>query len=244
MANTQTFAGDTTVVAPHPGSPRMPRWKVGELPEAPRFEWRNWWHFLGPGLLMGGAAIGGGEWLTGPIVTAKYGGSLLWLASLSILGQIIYNIEISRYTLYTGEPIFTGKCRTLPGPMFWVAVYLMLDFGTVFPYLAASAATPLVTMYLGKVPDPVEHAVMLRGLSLVIFLLALLPMIFGGKVYNSLKAVMTFKIVLVMGFLLVLAFFYSHTATWVEIFSGFFKFGQIPIDKQGGLDNLFVALWE
>src|SRR6185436_18904122 len=96
---------------------------------------------LGPGLLMGGSAIGGGEWLVGPKLTALYGGSLLWLATISILGQMIYNIEISRYALYSGEPIFTAKCRTLPHPMFWVVVYLFLDFGTFFPYLAANAAT-------------------------------------------------------------------------------------------------------
>ncbi|MFN0055891.1 MAG: Nramp family divalent metal transporter [Planctomycetales bacterium] len=230
--------------APHPGAQDMPRWNLGTLPDAPRFQWKNLWQFLGPGLLMGGAAIGGGEWLLGPRVTAMYGGGLLWLATLSILGQVLYNIEISRYTLYTGEPIFTGKCRTLPGPLFWVLVYLALDFGTVFPYLAASAATPIVTMYLGKVPDPIEHGTLLRGLSLVIFGLALLPMVFGGKVYNSLKLIMTFKIVVVMGFLLILAFFYSHAGTWTEIFSGFFKFGQVPVGTEGDLDNVLVALWE
>jgi hypothetical protein len=244
MAVPTPVAQNSSAAAPHPGSQAMPRWNVADLPEAPVFQVKDLWNFLGPGLLMGGAAIGGGEWLLGPKVTAIYGGGLLWLATLSILGQILYNVEISRYTLYTGEPIFTGKCRTLPGPMFWVAIYLALDFGSVFPYLAASAATPLVTMYLGKVPDPAVHGTFLRGLSLAIFLLALLPMIFGGKVYNSLKAVMTFKIVVVMGFLLVLAFFYSHAATWVEIFSGFFKFGQMPVGKDGGLDNLFVSLWE
>ena len=80
--------------------------------------------------------IGGGEWLMGPAVTAKYGGTLMWLATLSIVGQVFYNIEVSRYALYTGEPIFTGKFRTLPGPRFWVCAYLILDFGAVFPYLA------------------------------------------------------------------------------------------------------------
>ena len=49
-----------------------------------------------------------------PLVTARYGGALMWLATISILAQGLYNIEISRYTLYTGEPIFTGKFRTLP----------------------------------------------------------------------------------------------------------------------------------
>ncbi|MGH7138590.1 MAG: hypothetical protein ACREHD_22825, partial [Pirellulales bacterium] len=98
-------------VAPHPGSRQMPRWTTGELVDAPHFTWKNWFAMIGPGLLMGGAAIGGGEWLTGPLVTARFGGALLWLATLSIVSQVFYNLEISRYTLYCGEPIFTGKFR-------------------------------------------------------------------------------------------------------------------------------------
>src|SRR3984885_1400372 len=147
-------ASPESAAAPYPGSRDMPRWNVGPLPDAPRFTWRNWASMLGPGLLAGGAAIGGGEWLMGPVVTARFGGSLLWLATLSIVGQVIYNIEISRYTLYTGEPIFTGKFRTLPGPQFWLIVYLILVFGSVFPYLAANAATPLAAVLLGEMPNP------------------------------------------------------------------------------------------
>ena len=88
---------------------------------------------IGPGLVIGASAIGGGEWLAGPAVTAKYGGALLWVATVSIFFQVIYNIEISRYTLYTGEPIFTGKFRIPPHPMFWLVVYLLLDWGSVAP---------------------------------------------------------------------------------------------------------------
>jgi Mn2+/Fe2+ NRAMP family transporter len=117
--------------APHPGAKVMPRWTADELVETPRFTWKNWFAMLGPGLVMGASAIGGGEWLSGPAVTAKYGPALLWVATVSILIQVLYNIEISRYTLYTGEPIFTGKFRTLPGPMFWLVAYLMLDWGAV-----------------------------------------------------------------------------------------------------------------
>ncbi|RPI76563.1 MAG: hypothetical protein EHM42_14680, partial [Planctomycetaceae bacterium] len=197
-----TASSRTAETAPWPGSHEMPRWSLGELGEAPRFELSKIWQYLGPGLLMGGAAIGGGEWLTGPQVTARFGGGLLWLATLSILGQVIYNIEISRYALYTGEPIFTGKFRTAPGPRYWVWIYLLLDIGTAFPYLAASAAIPLMMVLKGGATPGQEDASMIRGLSLAIFLAALLPMVFGGKIYNSLKAVMTFKIVTVMGFLL------------------------------------------
>src|SRR5688500_13510068 len=92
----------------HVGSPQMPPWTVAEPPDAPRFTWRNWVGLIGPGLLMGGASIGGGEWMLGPGVTARFGAGLLWLATLSIVGQVVYNMEVSRYTLATGEPIFTG----------------------------------------------------------------------------------------------------------------------------------------
>ena len=124
-------------------SQAMPRWTEGELIEAPRITWRTSLALIGPGLVMSASAIGGGEWLLGPEVTAKYGRALIWLAAMSIVFQALYNIEISRYTLYCGEPIFSGKFRTLPGPLFWLALYLMFDFSTVFPYLAASAVVPI-----------------------------------------------------------------------------------------------------
>jgi hypothetical protein len=154
--------------SPQPGTSHMPAWTVGELPEAPKFQWSKLALMLGPGLVMGGAAIGGGEWLTGPLVTARYGGAMLWLATLSVVFQVIYNVEISRYTLYSGEPIFTGKFRIGPHPLFWLGLYLVLDFGSVLPYLASNAAIPAATMILGRIPDTVnnpDHKSLVLGLS-------------------------------------------------------------------------------
>ena len=102
-----------------PGVESMPKWTVGELPDAPQFEWRKIAAFIGPGIVMAAAAIGGGEWLTGPTNTAKYGAAIFWLATISILCQSIYNVEICRYTLYTGEPIFTGNVCSRCVPTFW-----------------------------------------------------------------------------------------------------------------------------
>uniref|UniRef100_A0A7C2K2G7 Divalent metal cation transporter n=1 Tax=Schlesneria paludicola TaxID=360056 RepID=A0A7C2K2G7_9PLAN len=232
---------------PHPGSPQMPRWDGGELPPAPVFKSRNWAMLIGPGLVMGASAIGGGEWLTGPTITAQFGGSLLWLCTLSILGQAIYNVEISRYALYSGEPIFTGKFRTLPGPMFWVFVYLLLDIGSILPYLASNAAVPAAAIILGRLPDTTHDAFLLKALACAVFLSVFIPLSVGGKVYNSMKAVMTFKLVVVVGFLLFLGVFYSTADTWREIFSGFVKFGNVPVLAENGganVDNVFSALWQ
>src|SRR5687768_5995657 len=191
-------------VAPHPGSQAMPRWDLGELPEAPKLTLQSWTLLIGPGLVAAGAAIGGGEWLAGPLTTARYGGAIVWLSTVSILCQVLYNLEICRYTLYCGEPIFTGKFRLLPGPIFWLVLYIFLDFGSVFPYLVANAATPLGAVILGEIPGDEKiyqligvefHGkTFLRALTYVVFLTALMPLIFGGKVYNSLKAIMSFKI--------------------------------------------------
>jgi hypothetical protein len=257
--NNESPVAASDAVAPHPGSPAMPRWDMGELPAAPAFTFKSWALLLGPGLVMGGAAIGGGEWLAGPLTTARYGGAILWLATVSILGQVVYNLEISRYTLYCGEPIFTGKFRLLPGPLFWLVVYLFLDFGSVLPYLVASAATPLAAVILGKVPIETDvytvlgrqltGAELISILKYVAFFIVLLPMIFGGKAYNAMKTIMNVKIVVVLGFLLLVAACYSTSDTWYDIVTGFFKFGSVPIvgDDPAAppvIDNFFVALWQ
>ena len=220
----------------------MPPWRMGELPDAPRFTARNWFALLGPGLLMGGASIGGGEWLMGPVVAARYGPGLMWLATLSIVGQVFYNLEISRYTLYTGEPIFTGKFRTRPGPTVWLVVYLLLDFNAVFPYLAANAATPVVAIMLGEVPNSQQHETLLRVTSICVFLACMLPMIFGGKIYNTLKTILFVKVIVVLGFLLFLAVFHSSASTWAGIFRGFVEVGNVAT-PDGQVKNVFTSLY-
>ena len=225
--------------APHPGSHDMPQWDTGELIEAPRFKWRNILGLIGPGVVMGAAAIGGGEWLAGPQVTARYGPTLLWVAAVSILIQVLYNIEISRYTLYSGEPIFTGKFRIPPGPIVWVVLYLLLDWGSLAPYLAMGAASPLIAIFQGKIPDPNDKSIALvvKIVASCIFGACAVPLIFGGKVYNSLKVIMSFKLVTVIGFLLFLMFLYSYSSTWWGIASGFFRVGNVPVERGEDLNG-------
>lgn len=225
MSNSPTFE------APHPGSPKMPRWSTGELVPAPYFTWRNWIGMIGPGLVMGAAAVGGGEWLAGPAVSAKYGGSLLWVATVSILFQVLYNIEICRYTLYSGEPIFTGKFRTLPGPMFWLVFYLLLDWGSLFPYLVVNAAVAIESMFIENFDPDVTHKWLHRSISSIMYLSLAIPLIVGGKVYNSLKVVMSIKLITVFGFLLTVGLFFSQPKHWVEIASGLVKFGNVPVSQ-------------
>src|SRR5262245_47646655 len=94
----------------------LPTWCTDNIPIPARLGWRQWRCFVGPGVVMMGVQIGGGEWLFGPEITARFGGGLMWLATIAIVLQIFYNLEVGRYALFCGEPVFTGFLRTSPGP--------------------------------------------------------------------------------------------------------------------------------
>ena len=205
----------------------FPAWDKDELSAAPVFHWRQWKMLIGPGLLMVGANIGGGEWLFGPLVTAQYGGQVMWLANLSILMQVFYNLSVMRYALYCGEPIFVGFFRTPPGVRFWTVFYVLGDLGGVWPYLSSNAAVPLAAVILGRLPGAGDDA-LVRTLGYAIFLTAFVPLIFGGKIYNALERVMVTKLVLVLGYLSFVAIFFVSARTWWEIGSGLFQVGRLP----------------
>ncbi|MBM3775398.1 MAG: hypothetical protein FJW37_09580, partial [Acidobacteria bacterium] len=205
----------------------FPAWEPAELPAPPVFRARHWTTLIGPGLLMAGANIAGGEWLFGPLVTAQYGGRVLWLATTAILLQVCYNLAIIRYALFCGESIFVGFFRTWPGPRFWTAFYLLIDLGSYWPYLAANAAVPLAAVILGRLPGADDGA-LVRNLSYAVFCAAFVPLIFGGKIYNALERLMVAKLVLVLGYLGLVAVLFVSWGTMAEILGGFARFGSLP----------------
>jgi hypothetical protein len=206
----------------------FPAWQEKvDLPAPPAFAWKRWSGLIGPGLLMVGANIGGGEWLFGPLVTAQYGGRVMWIANLAILMQVFYNLGVMRYTLWCGEPIFVGFFRTRPGPLFWTIFYLLCDLGGMWPYLASNAAVPLAAVLLGRLPTAADDA-LVRGLGYAVFLAAFVPLIFGGKIYNAIERVMVTKLVLVLAYLGFIAVVWVRWDTKWEIASGLFRFGSLP----------------
>ena len=183
----------------------LPPYQVGDLPDPPRPGWRLWIGLIGPGIVLAGTSIGSGEWLFGPAVTAQYGAALLWLALLSILFQAFCNLTMMRYTVYSGEPIIVGGLRTWPGPGFWVACYAVLDIASIWPYNASNAAVPLAAVVLGRLPQSTADQALVRVFGFAIFLLAFVPLVFGGTVYRMLERIMTAKLVLVLGYLSLIA---------------------------------------
>ena len=92
----------------------LPAWASADLPAPPPFTPRNVLRVIGPGAILLATAIGGGEWLVGPAAGVKYGTTIMGVATIAILLQLVFNLEAIRYTLYTGEPIYTGFMRLAP----------------------------------------------------------------------------------------------------------------------------------
>lgn len=212
----------------------LPAWGQAELPEPRPLSWRHWSNYLGPGIVMMGIQIGGGEWLVGPEVTAKYGGGLMWIATISILVQVFYNMECGRYALYCGEPILTGFLRTRPGPKFWVGVFLLLSVGAIIPGLSTQGAAVLAALILDRPAGPEDRGLVM-GLAFASFGIVVIPVFVGGKIYNMLQTVMTAKVMIVLGFCLILGLLCVSPRNWWDVCSGFVKFGNVPVsDGQGG----------
>lgn len=207
-------------------------WEIDHLPEPPRSGRALWLGLIGPGIVLAGTSVGTGEWLFGPAVSAQYGASLFWLAMISIVLQGFANLMFMRYAIYCGEPVNVGILRTWPGPRAWITFFAVLDLTSIFPYNASNAAVPLAAAILGRLPDTTgnpDHALLVRALGISIFLLAFVPLIFGGTIYRMLEKIMATKLVVVLGYLSIIAVaMVSAPVVW-DVTTGFFRFGTVPL---------------
>ncbi len=185
---------------------------------------------------MMGVQIGGGEWLFGAEITARYGGGLMWIATVSIILQVFYNIECGRYALYCGEPIFTGFMRTRPGPLFWIGCIFVLNLNAFIPGLSTHAAAMIAALFLDRPPTH-EDSVLVMTLSYVLLGAVALPVLVGGKVYNTLQIVMTAKVFIILGFCLFVGVFFVSGENWLNVFSGFLKLGTVPVAGPDGRET-------
>lgn len=233
-------SNETPEGIPDPGC--LPAWSENELPEPAPFGMQTILKAIGPGIIVLGGSIGTGEWLMGPQVTVRFEGQLLWIATLAILLQSVLNCEVIRYALATGEPIFTGYLRTKPGPRFWSFAYLLCDFGIFFPAFAGALAQLLVAAFLGegKEVGP-EHNTLIMGVGVAVSLISFALTLFGGKIYNTMLACMTFKVIWVLGFLLFVDIFLVGPDIWARILQGFF----FPFNANGLMipNNLQLSDW-
>jgi hypothetical protein len=234
----------------------LPPWGVAELPAPPTFTFRNVLRTIGPGIIGLGIAIGSGEWLLGPSVVARYGPALLWVTTVSVLLQVFINIEMARYTMYTGEPIMVGFMRTWPGPRFWSSLYGLLTFLQVgWPGWALASATAIAALVLGRIPTAAD-AGLVKVLGYLTFGLCVLILVVGRTIERNLEYAMWVLMSVVFGYLLFVDLTMVSTESWRGILGGFVSFGALPAGGDwlllgafaaysglGGVSNAYMTNW-
>jgi hypothetical protein len=199
-------------------------WVRAEMPVPPMPKGVGWMAVVGPGVIVLGLSIGSGEFLLGPAVFVKHGLTLLWVTAAAILFQTIFNTEVMRYTLATGEPVFTGFMRTRPSSTFWAWFYTalyFLQFG--WPAWAATAAGALFFLFLGRLPEAGDaNAVYAFGVGTFVVCVALL--LIGKRIERTLEILNWILVATILGGFLLLAAVFVPAHTWLAALLGFAGF--------------------
>ena len=239
-------------------------WKVAELPAPPTAQGKSLFAIIGPGAILLGASIGSGEWLLGPATFVKYGLALLWVTSVAVFLQTVLNTEAIRYTLYTGEPAFTGFMRTRPHSSFWAWLYAVLFFmQTGWPGWAGASAGAFFFLFAGRQAGAGDAAMIYR-IGVGAFLVCVLVLVFGGKrIERTLELLNWVMVTFILATLLVLCLIFAAPQNWLGAALGFVgydlsvrRFSLIPegadwfllsafaaYSGAGGMINLTLSNW-
>ena len=219
----------------------LPAWRGAELPHPPAYNLVNALRVIGPGALLLGLSLGSGDWLLGPVVVTRHGPALLWICTASVLLQAALNAEMARYTLATGEPIWSGFLRTRPGPGFWAWAYSglhLLQLG--WPGWALAAGASLAAIFLGRTPRDEDQAVVVL-LGYLVFGAALAATLLGRRGQDALWRADRLFLVATLVYLGALAVVLVPAPTWTTTARGFVAplVGEAP--PPGDLDWLLLA---
>src|SRR5574341_2429245 len=192
-----------STVAPEARSGLDP-WARAELPAPPIPKGLGWMAVVGPGVIVLGASIGSGEFLLGPAVFVRHGLSLLWITLVAAFLQTVLNTELMRYTMATGEPVFTGFMRTRPRATFWAWVYGLLYFLQVgWPGWAGAAAGAIYFLAAKRLAGPGE-AGMVYAIGVGTFLACVAVLLVGRRIERTLEVLNWILVVCIIGGFLLL----------------------------------------
>lgn len=237
---------------------QLPDWKVGDLPEPLSFTLGNILRTIGPGAILLAGSIGGGEWIVGPLTAVRFGPQILWVATVGIFLQMIFNLEAIRYTLYSGEPILTGIMRLSPGSKFWGLFYIIV--GTMqlaTPAMALGCANVLFTAGANRLPDAAGADRMpLLWIAYFVLGLTVVLLLSGKSIERMLEKLSWAMVIFIFGFLLVANILFVPATIWWTTAKGFLTPASLPQNMDfvllgvfaatagsGGLGNLAISNW-
>jgi hypothetical protein len=238
-------------------------WIRTELPAPPTLEGFGWLKAVGPGVIVLGVAIGSGEFLLGPAVFVRHGLSLFWVVVIAVYLQTIFNTEVLRYTLATGEPVFTGFMRTRPSSTAWAWFYAALYFLQIgWPAWAGTAAGAIFFLFMRRLAQPLDAST-IYYIGIAAFLLCVAVLSVGRRIERTLELLNWILVATILGGFLVMALVFVPGHTWAAAATGlagfdlttgefdFFPAGAdffllaalVAYSGSGGVINLTLSNW-
>lgn len=253
----------TAAVAPPEAKSGLEPWGRAELPAPPTPRGFGWLGVVGPGIIVLGASIGSGEFLLGPAAFVRHGLSILWVTLAAIILQTVFNLELMRYTLATGEPAFTGFMRTRPSSTLWAWVYAILYFLQVgWPAWAGTAAGAIFFLFEKRIATTADGSVV-YGIGIATFLGCVAILLVGRRIERTLEVLNWILVLVGLGSFLALALLFVPFSTWLGAIAGlagfstergtfyflpeganFFLLGAlVAYSGAGGATNLTLSNW-
>jgi hypothetical protein len=194
------------------------------MPVPPNPRGLGWIPVVGPGVILLGASIGSGEFLLGPAMIVKHGLTVLWIVSGAVVLQTLFNLEVMRYTLATGEPVFSGFMRTRPSSTLWAWVYAGLALLQVgWPAWAGTAAGAIFFLGTRRLAGPDDAtAVYLAGAAAYLVCVGIL--LVGRRIERTLEILNGVLVVAIIAAFAILALLFVPPATWGRAVAGFVGF--------------------
>ena len=238
-------------------------WTPAELPTPPMPKGLGWAAVVGPGVIVLGLSIGSGEFLLGPAVFVRHGLALLWVTVVAVFFQTIFNTELMRYTLATGEPVLTGFMRTRPSSKAWAWFYTLLFFlQSGWPAWAATAAGAMFFLGVGRLATAAE-AQTVYWIGVATFMVCIVVLLFGRRIERTLEILNWVLVTCIIGGFLLLALMFVPGVTWLSGLAGIFAFdtttgGFAPLPAgadwfllaslvaysgAGGVSNIMLSNW-
>jgi hypothetical protein len=196
-----------SATAPEISSKHLPAVGYADLPEPIPLG-----RVVGPSVLLLAASIGSGEFVLWPYISTQTGLALVWLATIGILTQYFLNMEITRYTLATGETAVTGFTR-LWKHWSWLFI-IMAVVPWMWPGWATGSSTAL-TFALG-IGEGAIVPITIASLVLIGIVLTISPV-----VYQTVEKIQFLLVGLILLFLLYILFGILRGDTWLALAQGY-----------------------
>lgn len=210
--------------APEISSRHLPPVQYADLPEPMPLK-----KVIGPSVVLLAGSIGSGEFLLWPFISTQTGLTLVWLATIGILTQYYLNMEITRYTLATGETSVTGFTRLWKH---WSWLFIIM---AVVPWMWPGWATGSSTAftYAFGLSESAVVPITIGSLVVIGIVLTVSPV-----VYRTVEKIQFFLVALILVFMVYILFALLTSESWTTLGNGFTT--QIP-DIPDAIGSIGVA---